>query len=155
MSPNPAYRELQHLIHRVTLLGDRVGERLFSERVGVGRAMFLVLRTVAEAGDDGVLSQQWLAERLSLTKGAVSRHVATAVEHGWLTAGASPVSRREHALRLTPAGRVLLERGLAVQLERERLADGQLDADDVAAAIRTLSIMCQLLEEEDKKNEPS
>jgi DNA-binding MarR family transcriptional regulator len=151
MNSNPAYRELQHLIHRVTLLGDRVGERLFSERVGVGRAMFLVLRTIAEAGDDGVLSQQWLAERLSLTKGAVSRHVATAVEDGWLTTGASPVSRREHALRLTAAGRALLERGLAVQLERERLADGQLDAGDVAAAIRTLSIMCQLLEEEDKK----
>ena len=151
MGSNPAYRELLHLIHRVTLLGDRVGERLFSERVGVGRALFLVLHTIADAGDEGVQSQQWIAERLSLTKGAVSRHVATAVERGWLTAGSSPVSRREHAVALTAAGRALLDRGLAVQLERERLADSHLDAEDVAAAIRTLSIMCQLLEREEKQ----
>ena len=151
MSGNPDYRDLQRLIHRVTLLGDRVGERLFTERVGVGRAMFLVLRTIGDAGDEGVTSQQWLAEELSLTKGAVSRHVATAAAHGWLTVGASPVSRREHALRLTAAGRDLLERGRALQLERERAADAELDAGDVAAAIRTLTIMGQMLEREDKQ----
>jgi DNA-binding MarR family transcriptional regulator len=123
--------------------------------VGVGRAAFLVLRTIGDAGQEGVTSQQWIAERLSLTKGAVSRHVATAVERGWLTAGASPVSRREHALMLTAAGRELLERGRAVQLEREGLADAELDPDDVAAAVRTLTVICQLLEQEDSNGRTS
>ena len=139
------------LIRRAALLGERIGERLFSERVGVGRAMFLVLRTIGDAGEDGVTSQQWIAGRLSLTKGAVSRHVATAVAHGWLSAGASPVSRRERALMLTAAGRELVERGRIVQLERERLADAELDAGDVAAATRTLTVLCRMLEREDKQ----
>jgi MarR family transcriptional regulator, organic hydroperoxide resistance regulator len=150
MDPNPQYRELQRLIHRITVLGDRVGERLFTERIGVGRAQFLVLRTIAEAGQAGAQSQQALAERLSLTKGTVSRHVASAMLRGWLTIEPSPVSRREHAVVLTPAGRELLDRGLALQSEREDLVSLALDPGDVAATIRVLTAMCQLLEQEDK-----
>jgi DNA-binding MarR family transcriptional regulator len=145
---NPGYRELLRLIHRVTVLGDRVGERLFTERIGVGRAQFLVLRTIAEAGDRGARSQQEIAERLSLTKGTVSRHVASAMAHGWLTVWPSPVSRREHAVVLTPTGQALLERGLALQAEREATASLALDPADVAATIRTLTTMCQILERE-------
>jgi MarR family transcriptional regulator, organic hydroperoxide resistance regulator len=150
MDLNPEYRELQRLIHRITVLGDRVGERMFTERIGVGRAQFLVLRTIAEAGRDGARSQQEIAERLSLTKGTVSRHVASAMVRGWLTVEPSSVSRREHAVVLTPAGRELLDRGLALQAERESIANLALESDDVAATIRVLSAMCQLLEQEDK-----
>ena len=150
MDLNPAYRDLQRLIHQITVLGDRVGERIFAERIGVGRAQFLVLRTIAEAGQAGAPSQQEIAARLSLTKGTVSRHVAAAMVRGWLTVEPSPLSRREHALVLTPAGRALLDEGLTLQAEREGLANLALDPDDVAATIRTLTIMCQLLEREDK-----
>jgi DNA-binding MarR family transcriptional regulator len=81
----------------------------------------------------------------------VSRHVAAAEAQGWLAIKASPISRREHALELTPAGQALLEQGMAVQLEREGVADLELNPADVAAAIRTLTIMCQILEREDKQ----
>jgi DNA-binding MarR family transcriptional regulator len=138
------------LLHRAALLSDRVGERRFLTRVGIGRALFLVLRTIEEAGDGGALSQQSIADRLSLTKGAVSRHVLTAQRNGWLTIQGSPVSRRENALVLTQAGRELVARGRAVQTEYELLADRHLDKDDVAAAVRTLQVMCELLEREDK-----
>jgi|HubBroStandDraft_2_1064218.scaffolds.fasta_scaffold608390_1 DNA-binding MarR family transcriptional regulator len=151
MSSTRPYRDLMRLTHRATLLGDRVGERVFTEQLGVGRALFLVLRTIAEAGPSGADSQQQIAVRLSLTKGTVSRHVATAAAQGWLTVQASPVSQREHALVLTAAGQALLERGLALQQEREHLADSELDPDDVAAAVRTLTIICQLLEREDQQ----
>jgi DNA-binding MarR family transcriptional regulator len=147
MDLNPRYRELQRLIHRITVLGDRVGERVFTERIGVGRAQFLVLRTIAEAGQEGVRSQQEIAERLSLTKGTVSRHVANAMGRGWLTVEPSAVSRREHAVVLTPAGRELLDQGLALQAEREGIASLALDPEDVAATIRVLHAMCQLLEQ--------
>jgi DNA-binding MarR family transcriptional regulator len=150
MSHEPDYRSLLRLTHRATVLGDRVGERLFTERIGIGRAQFLVLRTIAEAGQAGARSQQEIAERLSLTKGTVSRHVANAMQHGWLTVGPSPVSRREHAVVLTPAGEALLRAGLALQGEREGLAGLKLDPEDVAAAIRVLAAICQLLEQEDK-----
>jgi len=143
------YRELMQLLHRAALLSDRVGERRFLAQAGVGRAMFLVLRTIAHAGD-GPVSQQSIAQRLSLTKGAVSRHVATAERNGWLTIEASPVSRRENALVLTEAGREVIARGLAVQREYEAVSDRAFDEDDVAAAVRTLRVMCELLEKEDQ-----
>jgi DNA-binding MarR family transcriptional regulator len=119
---------------------------------------FNVLRTIAEAGqagarsqqEAGARSQQEIAERLSLTKGTVSRHVTNAMQRGWLTVEPSPVSRREHAVVLTPAGRSLLDQGLALQAEREGLANLTLSPDDVAATIRVLTAMCQLLEKEEK-----
>ena len=82
---------------------------------------------------------------LRLTHGAIMQ-----ARRGWLTVEPSPVSRREHAVVLTPAGRTLLDEGLALQAEREGLANLVLDADDVAATISKLTIMCQLLEREDK-----
>ena len=135
---------------------------------------FNVLRTIAEAGqagarsqqeagarsqqeagarsqqEAGARSQQEIAERLSLTKGTVSRHVTNAMQRGWLTVEPSPVSQREHAVVLTPAGRSLLDQGLALQAEREGLANLTLSPDDVAATIRVLTAMCQLLEKEEK-----
>jgi DNA-binding MarR family transcriptional regulator len=145
-----AYRELMHYLHRAALLSDRVGERRFNGRIDVGRAMFLVLRTIADTGDGKALSQQSIADRLSLTKGAVSRHVATAHSNGWLTVGTSPVSRRENALVLTPEGQELVARGRAVQSEYEALSDTYLDPEDVSATVRTLKNICALLEREDK-----
>ncbi|MBO2453004.1 MarR family transcriptional regulator [Actinomadura barringtoniae] len=144
------YRELMQLLHRAALLSDRVGERRFLAKAGVGRAMFLVLRTIAEAGERGPISQQSIARRLSLTKGAVSRHVATAERNGWLTIEASPVSRRENALVLTETGREVIARGRAVQREYEAVSDQAFDEDDVAAAVRTLRVMCELLDKEDQ-----
>jgi DNA-binding MarR family transcriptional regulator len=144
-----AYRELMQLLHRAALLSDRVGERRFLAQAGVGRAMFLVLRTIAESGD-GPISQQSIAHRLSLTKGAVSRHVATAERNGWLTIEASPVSRRENALALTESGREVIARGRAVQREYEAVSDQAFDENDVAATVRTLRVMCDLLEKEDQ-----
>jgi DNA-binding MarR family transcriptional regulator len=151
MAPNAPYRDLMSLLRRANLLGERAGERIFTDRIGVGRALYLVLRTIAAAGDDGAESQRQIADRLSLTKGAVSRHVATAVQRGWLEVLPSPVSRREHALALTAAGHDLLDRGRALQAERERLAAAELDPADVAAAVRVLTTICQLLEREEKR----
>lgn len=135
-------------LHRTSLLSSRVGERLFHDRLGVGRALYLILRTIA---DEGPQSQRAVADRFSLTKGAVSQQVATAERHGWLTIGTSKVSRREHTLALTDPGRALVDRGRALQEEQERRARAQLDPDDVATTVRTLAAMCTLIEQEDKE----
>jgi DNA-binding MarR family transcriptional regulator len=150
MASSSSYRDLMRLLRRAALLGDRVGERMFSERVGAGRSVYLLLRTVDET-PGGVASQQALADRLGLTKGAVSRHVATAQQSGWLTAAASPISRRENALALTPAGRDLVERGRGVQADYERRTSERLSDAEIAATVKTLSIICDLLEEEDRR----
>lgn len=61
----------------------------------MGRAMYLLLRTIDDT--DGAVCQQSIADRIGLTKGAVSRHVAAAQRPGWLVLAASPVPRRENA----------------------------------------------------------
>ena len=133
-------------VHRAALLSERVGERRFTAQLGVGRAMYLVLRTV----EDGVTSQQEIAHLFALTKAAVSRHVATATERGWLRAERSPHSRRENVLTLTDSGRELVARGRQLQRGYEASSDKVFDEDDVAAAVRILKQMCEFLEGEDK-----
>ncbi len=146
------YRDLMRLLHRAALLSDRVGERRFRRRVGVGRAVYLLVRTISET-PGGVVSQQSLADRLGLTKGAVSRHVATAQQGGWLTTAESPISRRENALVVTPEGKKLLQRGRAVQAEYERLTSQRLSEADIRAAVKTLAVLCDLLDDEERKEE--
>jgi DNA-binding MarR family transcriptional regulator len=145
-----AHRDLLYYLHRAALLSERVGERRFHAHVGIGRAAYLVLRAVEDAGDAGARSQQSIADHLSLTKGAVSRHVAAARRNGWLTIEDSPVSRREKTLALTARGRDLTARGRTVQREYEELCDRRLDAADTAAAVRTLKAVCESLEREDR-----
>ncbi|GAA1989566.1 MarR family winged helix-turn-helix transcriptional regulator [Amycolatopsis minnesotensis] len=143
------YRELMRYLHRAALLSERAGERRFTERIGIGRTQFLVLRTISDAAETP--SQQAIADLLSLTKGAVSRHVANARREGWLTIGSSPVSRRENALELTSAGRALVERGRAVQVEYEELSRPHLSKRDVVTTGRTLKTLCELLEQEERR----
>jgi DNA-binding MarR family transcriptional regulator len=139
-----------HYLHRAALLSERVGDRRFQQRIGIGRTLYLVLRSIADA-DQGSPSQQDIADLLSLTKGAVSRQVDTAQRGGWLTVAASPTSRREHALTLTPAGRALVDRGRAVQREYERLGSERMTDAAMATTIRTLRTMCELLATEEDR----
>lgn len=150
MAKAPDYRTLMRLLRRSALLSDRVGDRLFQGRVGVGRAVYLLLRTIDET-DGGVVSQQSLAEHVGLTKGAVSRHVIAAQDAGWLVLEASPISRRENALVLTTEGKQLVERGRAVQSDYEQRMSQQLTAAEIAAAVKTLSVICNFLEEEERR----
>ncbi|MGW3960486.1 MarR family winged helix-turn-helix transcriptional regulator [Amycolatopsis sp. NPDC005003] len=144
------HRDLMRYLHRAALLSERAGDRRFQQRIGIGRTLFLVLRSIADAGEVPP-SQQEIADLLSLTKGAVSRHVETARQRGWLAVTTSSASRREHALTLTPAGRSLVTEGLAVQREYERLGREHLTDAAMATTIQTLKTMCELLETEERR----
>jgi DNA-binding MarR family transcriptional regulator len=139
-----------HYLHRAALLSERVGDRHFQQRIGIGRTLFLVLRSIAEAGDDHP-SQRTIADHLSLTKGAVSRHVEVAQRQGWLAVDPSPASRREHALALTPTGRAIVEKGQTVHREYERLGGKHMSNTAITTTIATLRTMCELLEAEERQ----
>ncbi|WP_410673567.1 MarR family winged helix-turn-helix transcriptional regulator [Amycolatopsis sp. cmx-4-68] len=148
--PPALHRDLMRYLHRAALLSERAGDRRFHQRIGIGRTLFLVLRSIADAGDVPP-SQQEIADLLSLTKGAVSRHVETAQRRGWLAVTASAASRREHALTLTTAGRSLVQEGSAVQHEYERVGDEHVTEAAMATTIRTLKTICELLENEERR----
>ena len=127
---------LWFLVRQVAARMDRVGDALCREEVGVSLAQFLVLSVVD--AHPGPLSQQAVADRLGLTKGTVSRQIDLAVEAGRMTVQTAPHSRREHIVRLTPAGAALVR--LGDQVLAESLAQDMpvVAADDLATTIRTL-----------------
>jgi DNA-binding MarR family transcriptional regulator len=149
MSLNDDYRDLMRYLRKVVLLSERIGDRVALREIGMRRAPYLILRTIAEA--EGPPSQQALAGRLSLTKGAVSRQIELLWKNGWLKVEGAPNSRRENTLSLTPKGQALVRKGYAVQQRRERLLSRQLPDEDIAATVRVLRAFSEHLEEEDKK----
>jgi DNA-binding MarR family transcriptional regulator len=149
MNVSSEYTDLMRYLRKVVLLSERVGERVAQREIGVGRAAYLILRTISEAKTPP--SQQELAAGLSLTKGAVSRQITPLQKNGFLKVEGSPRSHRENALGLTRKGRELVQSGYAVQERRERLLYECLRTRDVAATVRVLRAICKRLEEEDKK----
>ena len=143
------YHDLVRYLRKVVLLGERVGDRVAQREIGIGRAPYLILRDIAEAKIS--LSQQVLAERLSLTKGAVSRQIAHLQKQEYLKVEESPKSRRENSLALTQKGRDLVLAGCAAQERQEGQLCRRLQGDDVAAAIRVLQVFCEHFEQEERK----
>lgn len=141
----PYQRVLRHL-HRADLLSRRAADHQLRERIGIGRAMFLILDMLAGAAVDGV-PQQAIADHLGLTKAAVSRHIATARDRGWLRAEPSSTSRRENNIALTVPGRKLVEQGRRHRAEAERRAIEVLGREELQRTAHTLERLCALLEE--------
>src|ERR671920_716915 len=80
--------------------------------LGLSIPQFDLLSTLTEREGS---SQQELAERLYVTKGNVSGLVDRMVEAGLVERRAIPGDRRSNALHLTPKGRDLAEKGIALQ----------------------------------------
>ncbi len=125
------------LVRRVSALMDRSGEALFRSELHISLAQFLVLSVVD--AHPGPLNQQAIAERVGLTKGTVSRQIENAVSAGLMTVEVSAHSRRENSVSLTQTGTDLVRRGDVLFQKSRKAALPALDADDLAAAIRTLA----------------
>jgi DNA-binding MarR family transcriptional regulator len=139
------YQRLLQALHRADLLSRRSADQQLLAQIGVGRAMFLVLEALADAGS-GQTSQQDIADQLGLTKAAVSRHIATGRDQGYLRAEATPGSRRQNSVVLTAEGRRLVERGRRHRGHAERAAVAELGAEELEQAARTLEALCQVLD---------
>lgn len=140
------YRQVLAAVHRADLLSRRLADQQLGQQIGIGRAMFMILDHLADA-EARPTSQQAIADRLGLTKAAVSRHVATGREHGWLRAESSSSSRRENSVVLTAAGRRLVQRGRRHRDHAEDLAAERVGARELRRAAQTLERLCAFLEE--------
>jgi DNA-binding MarR family transcriptional regulator len=141
-----AYADLISQIHRADLLSRRAADRQLSAQIGIGRSLFLVLEMLADAGPVAP-SQQAVADRLGLTKAAVSRHLATGRQRKWVVVRPSARSARENTVRLTDAGRTLVEKGRRHRIEAERAAVAALGPQDLTITARTLERLCSLLDD--------
>jgi DNA-binding MarR family transcriptional regulator len=141
-----SYQQILSAVHRADLLSRRLADQQLGRQIGIGRAMFMILDHLADA-ETGPISQQAIADRLGLTKAAVSRHMVTGRENGWLRAESSSASRRENSVVLTPAGRRLVQRGHRHRDHAEDLAAERLGSRDLRRAAQTLERLCAFLEE--------
>ncbi len=136
--------DLWFLVRKSASLMDRAGEAIFREGLGISLAQFMVLSIIdAHAGS---FNQQTIADLLGLTKGTVSRQLEAASEAGLLTTEVRPTSRREKIVALTPAGTALVRRGDTLLQESNRSSFPDLDPDDLAATLRTLSTFARSMD---------
>ena len=91
-------RDLAGCLQRFGLARDRMRSAL-AKRTGVGETDLDALEYL-EA--EGQLTQRDLAERLSLTSGAITMLVDRLEEGGWVKRGPHPTDRRYTVLALTP-----------------------------------------------------
>lgn len=127
---------LWFLVRRVAGLMDRAGDHLFRGELNLSLAHFLVLSVVD--AHPGELNQTWVADRLGLTKGTVSRQIERSVAAGLMTVEVSKRTRRENTVALTPAGKNLVRRGDALFQDAQRTLPA-ISHDDMAVTHRVLS----------------
>jgi DNA-binding MarR family transcriptional regulator len=97
------------------------------EREGVTVAEWVFLRALYDAG--GVAPSQ-LAERMAMTKGAISKLADRLLEKFLIERRANPDDRRAHTLALNRKGRALVPRLAALADENDEVFFGALASDE-------------------------
>ncbi|MFF4030571.1 MarR family winged helix-turn-helix transcriptional regulator [Streptomyces sviceus] len=120
--------------------------RQFSAFGAVKREMGRMMPSECPAGSAAVLTllgrygdmrMSKLSELLAVDMSVTSRHVAHVAERGWIDRSPDPADKRSRILRLTPAGRSLLDQlsRRTCRMLAERMSDW---SDDEVAQLTTL-----------------
>jgi DNA-binding MarR family transcriptional regulator len=121
---------------------DRGMERLFAEH-GLSRSAWDVLASLRRTGSPYQLRPSDLADTLMRTSGAIT-HTLRRLEHGGLIERVSnPADLRNLFVRLTPAGKDLVDRVAPLHLANEQRMLAALSTDDreaLAGLLRQLLI---------------
>ncbi|MEU9167075.1 MarR family transcriptional regulator [Streptomyces sp. NPDC048420] len=119
MAEQARYEELIRQFSAFGAVKREVG-RMMPSGCPAGSAAVLTL--IERHGD---MRMSKLSELLAVDMSVTSRHVAHAAERGWIERSPDPADKRSRILRLTPAGRALLDQ-LSRRTSRmlaERLSD--------------------------------
>lgn len=85
-----------------------------------------------------------LAEALSITQQGASKHVVQLEELGWIERFGDAQDARVRRIRLTDAGRRVIEDARRVRAELDEHLAGKVGAADLAATRRTLAALLGL-----------
>lgn len=91
-------------LHELVLAMDRAADQLLSTRFGVDHNLFVFINPLM----DGALDVTRMAERLNLSKAAVSKRVPRLQAEGWVETSTDPAHGRRVLVALTPKGRDLV-----------------------------------------------
>ncbi|WP_309069184.1 MarR family transcriptional regulator [Microbacterium sp.] len=120
------------VIGRLHRLGDLLREELLAlyARYGLGEGEFDVLATLRRAGTPYELAPGTLARHTMVTTGAVTKRLDRLEAAGLVQRRASADDARGRIVRLTDAGRDLIDEAFAAHMRNERrLLEGLSSAD--------------------------
>jgi DNA-binding MarR family transcriptional regulator len=128
--------QLWFAIHRTATILERRADALITKELGISLALFMVLSVID--AHPGPAYQQRIAGRIGITKGTVSRLVASGVAAGLISVGPSPTSRRERVATLTDDGDALIRRADAALNASQLSAYADANPEKVREATATL-----------------
>lgn len=106
---------------------------------------FPVLFIVYFSGDD-LLSQQDIANFLQKDKSGIQRSVRTLERDGYLRVVADSEDRRKNMIRLTPAGKMIIEQAIKTTETIDEEVMSQLTAEERDTFLKTTRKIATLLE---------
>ncbi len=129
---------------RVYRVAAAIGDRMEAayQRLGIGRGEFDVLATLRRSGEPYNLSPKQLSDTLMLTTGGMTGRLDKLERAGLIARTPDQADRRSLRAQLTPAGRELIDRAVAVGLQVQRDALSRLspaDARHLADLLRDLA----------------
>lgn len=120
VSPGEPAFDLQRFFpYRLAILAEQVSEtvaQIYADRFDLGRQEWRILSAI---GYRTAMPSKEAGDYAALDKMQVSRAVASLVDKGLATREIDPADRRNHLLRLTPAGRALYLKIIPLALARE------------------------------------
>jgi DNA-binding MarR family transcriptional regulator len=126
-----------HTGYWLRLVSNHVSQA-FARKVeahGVSVAEWTVLRQLL---DTGKAHPSQLAERMGMTRGAISKLVDRLLEKGYVVRQAGTTDRRYQSIRLTPAGRRLVPVLAALADKNDAEFFGHMSPQESSALIQTL-----------------
>jgi MarR family transcriptional repressor of mepA len=106
---------------------------------------FPVLFVAYFSGDD-LLSQQEIANMLQKDKSGIQRSIRTLERDGYLRVAADSVDRRKNLIRLTPAGKMVIEQALQITATMDQQVMSQLSEAEREAFLATTRKIISLID---------
>lgn len=134
-------------LHELVLAMDGHSDRLLARRFGADHNLFVFLSPLRE----GPLDLTRLAQRLNLTRAAVSKRVPLLERDGWVRTTSDPGHGRRVLVSLTGRGAELVEEASALLNQRFAglLAGLGIDAEALNDHLRLIIAAIRALPEED------
>lgn len=103
--------DLGYLFHHLSFVLARQSDQVLQEQLGIGFSQFKILLIV----DKGIGNQQRdIAVKLGQTEASISRQIRLMQDTGLVTSEVVPNNRRQHAIRLTPKGKRVIDKAMEI-----------------------------------------
>lgn len=129
-------------IHRFVFLMDKLMDRELKKAGGLSFAQFMILLSVHTKPG---LSQKMIASARQTTEAAVSRHIASLIEKGFVTSTISSKDRKVHELTLTKKGEDRYRKDLQVAESTMNHVFSQIRESEAEKLAKSLDVLVETL----------